>query len=72
MFTVVFTPILIALLMLPMTAQLTVLKAEDKRRSEEVRLMLKKQLGKPARAPRPIADDAMLEAETEASQAFRF
>ncbi len=40
MFTVVMMPIIVALLMLPVTAQLTVLKAEQKRLDEEVRLML--------------------------------
>lgn len=69
MFTVVFMPILVALFMLPLTAQLMVLKAEDKRHNEEVRLML---LPKGAqRVPRPIADDAALEAEVEAN-AIRF
>lgn len=70
MFTVVMMPIIVALLMLPVTAQLTVLKAEQKRLDEEVRLML---LPKGAqRVPRPIADDAALEAEVEVTSAIRF
>jgi len=66
MFTVILMPFLVAALMLPMVAGLAVLKAEDKRRSEEVRVMLTK------KPPRPIADAAVLEAEVEAAQAIRF
>lgn len=66
MFTVILMPFVVALVMLPLVAGLAVLKAEDKRLNEEVRVMLTR------KPPRPIADSAILEAEVEAAQVIRF
>lgn len=67
--TALLMPIVVAALMLPMVAQLTVLKAEQARRDEEVRLML---APKGKRVARPIADAAILDGEAEARSSFQF
>lgn len=65
-------PFVALLVLWPMAARLAVLKAEQKRLDEEVRIMLTKQYGKPAPAPRAIADEAILGAEAEAFSTLRF